>query len=114
MPQKNYKTDELLVDNALEVVRLPPYNYDLNPIEYIWNLVKERVSENNVRKEQLESKIKSLTLEALASITPDDWKKEIDDVKRLGEEYWHKNRLTDELFIIKTADYSEFDTMDLK
>lgn len=70
----------MLADNGHEVVRLPPYNCDFNPTEYIWNLVKQRVSENNV--EQLESKIESLTLQALASISPDDWKKEVNHVKK--------------------------------
>ncbi|XP_026736219.1 uncharacterized protein LOC113499852 isoform X2 [Trichoplusia ni] len=102
---KNFKIDKLLADHGHEVLRLPPYNCDLNPIEYIWNLLKQRVSEKNV--EQLESKIESLTLEALASITPDDWKKEVNHVKRLEEEYWRKDRITDELFIINTADDSE-------
>lgn len=69
-----------------------------------------RVSEKNV--EQLESRIESLTLEALASITPDDWRKEVNHVKRLEEEYWQKDRMTDELFIINTADDSEFETTD--
>lgn len=109
-PPKNYKIDKLLADNGHEVVRLPPYNCDLNPIEYIWNLVKMRVSEKNV--EQLESRIEALTLEALASITPDDWRKEVNHVKRLEEEYWHKDRITDELFIINTADDSESETTD--
>ncbi|PZC80778.1 hypothetical protein B5X24_HaOG214002 [Helicoverpa armigera] len=69
-----------------------------------------RVSEKNV--EQLESRIEALTLEALASITPDDWRKEVNHVKRLEEEYWHKDRITDELFIINTADDSESETTD--
>lgn len=109
-PPKNYKIDKLLAENGHEVVRLPPYNCDLNPIEYIWNLMKMRVSEKNV--EQLESRIESLTLEALASITPDDWQKEVNHVKRLEEEYWQKDRITDELFIINTADDSESETTD--
>lgn len=52
---KNYKIDKLLADNGHEVVRLSPCNCDLNPIEYTWNLVKQRVSENDV--EQLERRL---------------------------------------------------------
>lgn len=33
-------------------------------------------------------------------------------MKRLEEEYWQKDRMTDELFIINTADDSEFETTD--
>uniref|UniRef100_A0A2A4ITR1 Uncharacterized protein n=1 Tax=Heliothis virescens TaxID=7102 RepID=A0A2A4ITR1_HELVI len=49
------------------------------------------------------SKIESLTLKALASITPDDWKQRSEPRKRLEEEYG----ITDELFITNTADDSE-------
>ncbi|CAG4974205.1 unnamed protein product [Colias eurytheme] len=77
---KKYIMDKL-AEHGHEVVRLPPYNCDLNPIEYIWNLVKQRVSDKNV--EQLESRIETITLEALQSITPDDWKKEVNHVKKL-------------------------------
>lgn len=37
----------------------------------------------------------------------DDGKKEINHVKRLEQEYWRKDRITGELFIIDTADDSE-------
>lgn len=76
------------------------------PIKFIWNLVQQRVSEKNI--EQLESKIKSLILEALASITPGAWKKETNHVKRLEEEY----RITGKSLIIDTADTSESYTTD--
>ncbi|XP_034837857.2 uncharacterized protein [Maniola hyperantus] len=108
--QKNYITDNVLGDHGHEVVRLPPYNCDLNPIEYIWNLVKQRVSEKNV--DQLESEIESLTLEVLQSITADDWRKEINHVKKLEEEYWHRDRLIDESFNINTENDSDSDTTD--
>lgn len=65
---KKYKINKLLADNSHGAVRLPPHSCDLNPIEYIWNLVKQRVTENNV--EQLEGKIESL--KALASTTLDE------------------------------------------
>lgn len=66
-PPKNYIIDNIFNSQGFEVLRLPPYNCDLNPIEYIWNLIKRRVADKNV--EQLESQIESLTLEAIASIT---------------------------------------------
>ncbi|XP_046970607.1 uncharacterized protein LOC124537763 [Vanessa cardui] len=109
-PPKKYTVDKLITDHGHEIVRLPPYNCDLNPIEYIWILVKQRVSDKNV--EQLESKVEQLTLEALQTITPADWKKELNHVKRLEEEYWRKDRLVDELFIINTGDDSESVTTD--
>ncbi|XP_041974434.1 uncharacterized protein LOC121729854 [Aricia agestis] len=93
-PQKKYVVDELLKESGHEVVRLPPYHCDLNPIEYIWNLVKQRVADKNI--DQLERKIEGLTKEAIESITVADWKKEVNHVERLEAEYWEKDRLQEE------------------
>lgn len=90
-PEKRYVVDELLREHGHEVVRLPPYHCDLNPIEYIWNLVKQRVADKNI--DQSERLIEKLTREAIQSISVADWKKEVNHVQRLEEEYWVKDRL---------------------
>lgn len=92
-PEKDYLIDNLLADHGHETLRLPPYNCDLNPIEYVWNLVKQRVAEKNV--DQLEKKIEDLTRAAIASITVEDWQKQINHVKKLENDYW-KREVTNE------------------
>ena len=42
-----YKVDEFLKKKGHEVLRLPPYHCDLNPIEFIWGILKNRVAINN-------------------------------------------------------------------
>ncbi|PZC74286.1 hypothetical protein B5X24_HaOG200819 [Helicoverpa armigera] len=69
-PEKKYIVDELSKEHGHEVVRLPPYHCDLNPIEYIWNLVKQRVADKNI--DQSERQIEKLTKEAIKSITVED------------------------------------------
>lgn len=90
-PEKKNVVDELLREHGHEVVRLPPYHCDLNPIEYIWNLVKQRVADKNI--DQSERLIEKLTREAIQSISVEDWKKEVNHVQRLEKEYWVKDRL---------------------
>lgn len=90
-PPKKYIVDELMKEHGHEVLRLPPYHCDLNPIEYIWNLVKQRVADKNVT--QSEREIENLTKKAIKSITVADWKKEINHIERLEKEYWDKDRL---------------------
>nr|XP_053608001.1 uncharacterized protein LOC128673871 [Plodia interpunctella] len=92
-PEKEYLVDKLLEESGHEVLRLPPYQCDLNPIEYIWNLVKQRVADKNV--DQSERQIEKLAREAIQSITQDDWKKEINHVDRLRKAYWEKQGLED-------------------
>ncbi|XP_045455122.1 uncharacterized protein LOC123664648 [Melitaea cinxia] len=90
-PPKTYIVDELLKQHGHEVLRLPPYHCDLNPIEYIWNLTKQRVADKNI--DQSERQIETLTKEAIASITTEDWRKEINHVERLEKQYWDNDRL---------------------
>ncbi|XP_073962915.1 uncharacterized protein [Choristoneura fumiferana] len=47
-PLPVYKTEELLNENGHEVLKLPPYHCDLNPIEMIWSLAKRRVASRNM------------------------------------------------------------------
>lgn len=105
-PPKKYLIDEIVRSHGHEVLRLPPYQCDLNPIEYIWNLMKQRVAENNVT--QSEKEIEKLTRDALGSISADDWKREINHVDRLRQQYWENDRLqdlyTNELVISVGAD----------
>ncbi|KAJ8723794.1 hypothetical protein PYW07_007774 [Mythimna separata] len=106
-PPKDYIIDKIFNENGFEVLRLPPYNCDLNPIEYIWHLVKRRVADKNVL--QLESEIENITLQAIASITKDDWQKEVNHVKRIEEEYWNREIFEDNdsfRFIINTGESS--------
>ncbi|RVE52479.1 hypothetical protein evm_002873 [Chilo suppressalis] len=58
-------------------------------------------------RQLLETEIERLTLETIASITSDDWKKEINHVKRLENVYYPKEILEEDdyfRFIINTAE----------
>lgn len=90
-PPKKYIVDELMREHGHEVLRLPPYHCDLNPIEYVWNLIKQRVADKNI--DQFESQIEHLTKDAIQSITASDWKKEVNHIERLESEYWETDRL---------------------
>lgn len=83
MPPKKYIVDDLLKRHGHEIVRLPPYHCDLNPIEYIWNLIKQRVDNKNI--DQHERDIEKLTRDAINAITASDWKKEVNHVERLQQ-----------------------------
>ena len=44
-PKKTFRIDELAKPHGVEVLRLPPYHPDLNPIEVVW--AHEKVSQHN-------------------------------------------------------------------
>lgn len=103
-----YAVDELLRQHNHEVVKLPPYHCDLNPIEKIWSLVKRRVAEKNVAQDP--KQIVELTEAAFASITEDDWHIQCNHVKNVEDEYFKNDGLIDvemERFIICTENDSD-------
>lgn len=51
--EPEYKIKHVLKHKSHELVRLPPYHYDLNPIEKIWATVKRRVVEKMWFKVQM-------------------------------------------------------------
>lgn len=104
-PPKDYAIDNLLRSYGHEVLRLPPYNYDLNPIEYVWHLVKQRLAAKMVH--QMESKLEALTLDVLASITADDWCKYMNHVKSIEQRYWDKEQAVDIHDFLPATDNSD-------
>lgn len=47
-PEPKFEIDELLGSHGHTVVRLPPYHCDLNPIELIWGIAKNKIASRNV------------------------------------------------------------------
>ncbi|XP_063232129.1 uncharacterized protein LOC134536307 [Bacillus rossius redtenbacheri] len=107
-PSPKYRVDDILQRHGHEVVRLPPYHRNLNAIEYIWNIVKSRVSDKNVS--QKADHIQMLTEEAINSICENDWTAAVSHVKREEEEYWKNDHCIEEemeKFIIRINGDSE-------
>ena len=68
-----YAVDEMAKASGHEVVRLPPYHCELNPIELAWSQVKCHIKENN-RLFTL-SAVKELTYEGFQKVGAKRWKK---------------------------------------
>ncbi|KAJ0176699.1 hypothetical protein K1T71_007878 [Dendrolimus kikuchii] len=103
-----YAVDALLKSHNHELLKLPPYHCDLNPIEKMWSLVNRRVADKNVGHDPKE--IVRLTEEAFETVTAEDWAAQCKHVQHLEEEYLKNDGLMDEemdQFIISTASDSE-------
>lgn len=103
-----YAVDELLKAHDHEVLKLPPYHCDLNPIEKIWSLVKRKVADKNLSQDP--KKIVSITEEAFKSVSAEDWAAQCKHAEHLEEQYLKNDGLIDEemdRFIISTASDSE-------
>ncbi|XP_063828954.1 uncharacterized protein LOC135078286 [Ostrinia nubilalis] len=109
-----YEVEHLLNQHGHEVVQLPPYHCDLNPIEKIWALVKRRIAEKNVS--QTTSEISSITEAAFNTVTTMEWINVCQHVEKIEDKYFESDRLMDielDKFIIDpTSDDESLDSSD--
>lgn len=109
-----YEIENLLNQHGHEVVRLPPYHCDLNPIEKIWAIVKRRVAEKNVS--QATSEISTITEAAFGTVTTEEWINICKHVEKIEDQYFESDRLLDielDKFIIDpTSDDDSTDSSD--
>ena len=93
--KKTYFVDELAKEHGHQVLRLSPYQCDLNSIELIWAQMKRSVRARNTNGTL--AGVSSLVEEAVAGISASDWAKCCEHVIRLENEYWERERVADEV-----------------
>jgi transposase len=105
--QKVYELDQIALEMGHEVLRLPPYHCQYNPIELIWAQVKSEVASKNVTYKI--SDVEKLVNEALDAVTVDNWKKCVSHCEKLQDEDFIKEGLRDEILesIILTINPNE-------
>lgn len=70
-----------------EVLRLPPYHCQLNPIELIWAQVKDDVQKKNSNSSQKLPVIKELTEKVIDKVTAENWQKCMAHTRKVEEEF---------------------------
>lgn len=102
--EKRYQLDETAFQMEHEVVRLPPYHCQYNPIELIWAQVKGEVaSKNNTFKID---DVERLMHEAIDAVTQSNWERCVRHAEKLQEEDYAKEGFRDHIMepIIMTID----------
>jgi hypothetical protein len=100
MPKENkYKLDEITLQMGHEVVRLPPYHCQYNPIELIWAKVKGKVAENNntYKMYVFNADVEVLVNSALDAVTTEDWIKCGEHCNKVQENNLMKEGLRDKI-----------------
>ncbi len=92
-----YYIDELAKTKGIEIIRLPPYHCQFNPIELIWATLKPRAGKRNANFKMAE--LREIFEEEVQKITADEWKNCIKHAQKLVEEY-----LTKECLFFKEVD----------
>jgi len=93
--EKKYKLDEIALQMGHEVVRLPPYHCQYNPIEMIWAQVKGEVAEKNHSFKIADVEV--LVNNALDAVTKENWAKCGDHCTKIQDEDLAKEGLRDEI-----------------
>lgn len=93
--EKKYELDQIALEMGHEVIRLPPYHCQYNPIELLWGTIKGEVARlnNTFRLADVER----LTNEAIDKITREDWVSRVAHAEKLQEEDFHKELARDDI-----------------
>lgn len=108
-----YVLDETVRKEGHDILRLPPYHPDLNPIELIWAEVKGFVAKRN--SSCTIAQAQDLCEQKFALIGADEWAAKCQHVKKIEEEYAAAEPLIDNLvesFIISLDSDSDNSSAD--
>ncbi|XP_072377263.1 uncharacterized protein [Diabrotica undecimpunctata] len=79
-----YNIETLVEKYGVEVLRLPPYHCELNPIEMVWSQVKHYVAARNTDFKK--DGVQQLIHEAFANVSVEQWQNYIQHVIRIEKE----------------------------
>lgn len=86
-----HKIDEVARQRGIILISLPPYHYELNPLNLIWGQIKCYVKEN--MKSFKIKKIKQLIREAFYTVTPVNWMNYIHHVRQMEDLLWTNDEM---------------------
>ncbi|XP_048355519.1 uncharacterized protein LOC125434339 isoform X2 [Sphaerodactylus townsendi] len=81
-----YRTDEMAAAAGHQVLRLPPYHAELNPIELAWSQIKEHVARNNTILKL--NNVRELFKEGVRAVTPAMWTSFVQQVIEKERQFW--------------------------
>ncbi|XP_022174483.1 uncharacterized protein LOC111036671 [Myzus persicae] len=90
-----YVIDEMVKTHNKDVLRLPPYHCELNPIELAWSSVKNYVRKNNTTFKLQD--VKRLLIEGVKRVDSEMWKNFIKHVVDEEDKLWNMDFIVDEL-----------------
>ncbi|XP_064091958.1 uncharacterized protein LOC135205384 isoform X2 [Macrobrachium nipponense] len=108
--KQRYVIDEIARANGHEVLRLPPYYCQFNPIELIWAQIKGDIRKNNSNANQSLKTVEQLTRLAIDKVTTEDWKKCFHHVKKLEDDYRRKDVAREHMFESFVIDIGDDET----
>lgn len=97
-----YVVDETAKADNKTVLRLPPYHFELNPIEFAWSQVKWYVKSNNTTFKL--NDVKQLLKDGIARVTPESWQNYENHTIKEEAKFWELDNIVDDIF--ENVDYT--------
>ena len=94
-PTPIYRTNVIANEWGHEVLRTPVRQCELNPIELIWAQVKTCIASRNSTFRLKD--VQKLVHESLDNVTPEDWKKCVQHVIHIEDDYKRSMHIVDEI-----------------
>lgn len=91
--KKIYEIDQLANEYGHEIIRLPPYHCQYNPIELIWAQVKGEVATKNKTFKMVD--VEKIMNDAIDNVTIEDWQKCVRHAEALQNDDLEKAHLAD-------------------
>ena len=98
---------EMALKYGHEVLRLPPYHCQYNPIELIWGIAKNYY-DKHTSKTTDEASVLNLWKESLHQIKEETWRKSINHTEKIIAENYQTEQVIDEVrpLIVRPDHYS--------
>ncbi|XP_072384421.1 uncharacterized protein [Diabrotica undecimpunctata] len=101
-----YNIETLVEKYGVEVLRLPPYHCELNPIEMVWSQVKHYVADRNTDFKK--DRVQQLIHEAFANVSAEQWQNYIQHVIRIEKEMWIADNLQEDILPVIISQHRQF------
>ncbi|XP_050508967.1 uncharacterized protein LOC126886159 [Diabrotica virgifera virgifera] len=107
---KIFVVDQVIESYGHQVLRLPPYHCQFNPIEYIWGTAKQYYDNHIGPNGYTDEAVWETWREALSIATPEVWRICIYKCEKLIEDWWiRKNKINEIIPIIITINNDDSD-----
>ncbi|XP_050420426.1 uncharacterized protein LOC126833253 [Adelges cooleyi] len=92
---EKYSVDEFVKQHNKDVLRIPPYHCELNPIQMAWSVVKNHVQMHNTANKLPD--VRRLLEEGVKKVNGDMWKKLISHVVDEEKRLWDMDFIIDDM-----------------
>lgn len=108
-PPPIYIVDDIIHSFGHQVLRLPPYHCEFNPIEHIWGISKTYYNNHIGITGYSDEAVQQIWKQALDTATPDVWQKSIKKCEELIDNWWARENRINEInpIIIRPNDVSD-------